>query len=206
MSSVILAPSIETSLWDHFPNAEHPIYGARPMLRGRFHQVAAVASVPVGIHLVVSLAGPAAQFTLLVYALTTTLMFGVSAAYHRLAQGVLARFWMRRLDHSMILVSIAGGTTPIALLGIGGPANGCVLGRGIRRSGDEDDQADSRRRHRQLDLPALGRSAAARPSWSASKGWLGRSRSLDGIRGDLASHRTQFRRSSAITRFGTYSL
>lgn len=127
MSSVILAPSIETSLWDHFPNAEHPIYGARPLLRGRFHQAAAVASVPVGIHLVVSLAEPAAQLTLLVYVLTTTLMFGVSAAYHRLAQGVLARFWMRRLDHSMILISIAGGTTPIALLGIGGLAGILLL-------------------------------------------------------------------------------
>jgi hemolysin III len=86
-----------------------------------------MASVPVGIHLVTSLAQPGAQLTLLVYALTTTLMFGVSAAYHRLAQGVLARFWMRRLDHSMILVSIAGGTTPIALLGIGGAAGILLL-------------------------------------------------------------------------------
>jgi len=53
-------------------------------------------------------------------------MFLVSATNHRLAQGVLARFWMRRLDHAMILLSIARGATPIALLGIGGVA-GIVL-------------------------------------------------------------------------------
>jgi hemolysin III len=127
MSSVILAPSIETTLWDRFPNSEHPIYGARPLLRGRFHQAAAVASVPVGIHLVTGVAEPADQLALLVYAVTSALMFLVSAAYHRLAQGVLARFWMRRLDHSMILVSIAGGTTPIALLGVGGTAGFVLL-------------------------------------------------------------------------------
>lgn len=141
MSSVILAPSIETSLWDHFPNAEHPIYGARPLLRGRFHQAAAVASVPVGIHLVTRIAEPEARLTVVVYAVTATLMFLVSAGYHRLAQGVLARFWMRRLDHSMILIHIAGGTTPIALLGVGGVAgqlllaaswSGALLGTGMK--------------------------------------------------------------------------
>ena len=120
MTSVVLAPSIDTSLWDHFPHADHPIYGERPLLRGRFHQAGALVSIPIGIVLVTIIAEPAARLPSLVYAMTTTSMFAVSAAYHRLAQGVLARFWMRRVDHSMILINIAGGTTPIALLGVGG--------------------------------------------------------------------------------------
>jgi len=55
-----------------------------------------------------------------VYALTGFLMFLTSASYHRVADSVMARFWMRRLDHSMIFIHIAGATTPIAILGVGG--------------------------------------------------------------------------------------
>jgi hemolysin III len=43
-------------------------------------------------------------------------MFGVSALYHRVDWLPDARRWMRRLDHSMIFVLVAGTYTPIALL------------------------------------------------------------------------------------------
>ena len=102
------------------------IYGARPRLRGRLHQLAAVVSVPVGIELIAA-ASPQARPAVAVYAVTWSLMLGTSAAYHRLAQSVAARFWMRRLDHSMILVHIAGSTTPVALLGVGGRAGTGLL-------------------------------------------------------------------------------
>ena len=51
----------------------------------------------------------------LAYALAIVAMFGVSAAYHRVEWGSdVARAWMRRLDHSMIYLFIAGTYTPFA--------------------------------------------------------------------------------------------
>lgn len=127
MAAVLLAPSIGTTSREGVALDDHPIYGSRPQLRGRFHQAAALASLPIGIHLLGGVSGPTTRLPVLVYAVTCTLMFSVSAAYHRLAQGFVARFWMRRLDHSMILVHIAGATTPIALLGVGGSAGRILL-------------------------------------------------------------------------------
>jgi hemolysin III len=53
----------------------------------------------------------------LAYTLAIVAMFAVSATYHRVSWGsTAARSWMRRLDHSMIFVFIAGTYTPFALL------------------------------------------------------------------------------------------
>ena len=134
MAIAVMAPMDGAAIEDETLLATHPIYGIRPRLRGRIHQVAAIGSVMTGVHLVLGLSGPASRIPTLAYAATCTLMFGTSAAYHRLAHGVLARFWMRRLDHTMILLHIAGTTTAIALLGVGGftgrllAATSCTLG------------------------------------------------------------------------------
>ena len=53
----------------------------------------------------------------LAYTLAIVAMFTVSATYHRVSwRSTAARSWMRRLDHSMIFVFIAGTYTPFALL------------------------------------------------------------------------------------------
>jgi hemolysin III len=53
----------------------------------------------------------------LAYTLAIVAMFAVSATYHRVSwRSTAARSWMRRLDHSMIFVFIAGTYTPFALL------------------------------------------------------------------------------------------
>ena len=127
MASVILTPLVGRTLQGSEGLVTHPIYGSRPLLRGRLHQAAALVSIPAGVHIVIEVAGPQTRLAASVYALTCTLMFTASAAYHRLAQGILARFWMRRLDHSMILIHIAGATTPIALIGVGGGAGRALL-------------------------------------------------------------------------------
>lgn len=121
MAAVITSPTVLTTVerFDHL--IDHPIYGNRPRLRGRFHQLGAVVSIPGGLVLVSGVGEPGHRGAAVVYALTAVAMFSTSAAYHRLAQSVVARFWMRRLDHSMIFVHMAGATTPLALLGIGGP-------------------------------------------------------------------------------------
>ena len=127
MAALVFAPAIDVRLVDYSVIATNPVYGERPLLRGRFHQLGAVASLPAGALLVTRYATPEARFAALAYALTGFLMFLTSASYHRLADSVMARFWMRRLDHSMIFFHIAGATTPIALLGMGGTAGFVLL-------------------------------------------------------------------------------
>ena len=55
-------------------------------------------------------------------------MFGVSALYHRIDwRSARSRVWMRRLDHSMILLLIAGTYTPFALLAFDGVLSRVIL-------------------------------------------------------------------------------
>ncbi|BBZ40006.1 PAQR family membrane homeostasis protein TrhA [Mycobacterium conspicuum] len=91
-----------------------------PRLRGWIHLYCAVAAFFAGSALVVlsfTLASKQAGLATLVYALAIVAMFAVSATYHRVRwQSAAARKWMRRLDHSMIFVFIAGTYTPFATL------------------------------------------------------------------------------------------
>lgn len=94
---------------------------ATPRLRGRIHQVAFFVSIPMGVTLVALASGAAATAVSVIYAVSLTAVFGTSAAYHRGRWGPRARLWMKRLDHSMIYVLIAGSYTPIAVLALHGP-------------------------------------------------------------------------------------
>jgi hemolysin III len=63
-----------------------------------------------------------------VYGLTVVGLFGVSALYHRVTwKSDRVRTWMKRLDHSMIFVFIAGTYTPFALLAMDAPTGRIVL-------------------------------------------------------------------------------
>jgi hemolysin III len=53
-----------------------------------------------------------------VYAAALTGLFGVSALLHRRYWQPRARLWLRRADHSMIFVAIAGTYTPVAALAL----------------------------------------------------------------------------------------
>jgi hemolysin III len=89
----------------------------KPRLRGVLHQWAFFASLVIGAVLVI--VAPAGRGTLAaaIYAASVTSLFGVSALYHRIDWvSAGARRWMRRLDHTMIFVLIAGSYTPFALL------------------------------------------------------------------------------------------
>ncbi len=86
----------------------------RPVLRGRLHQLCALASLPAGLHLVGG-ADAGQRPAAVAYALTWSAMFATSACYHRLAQSPTARRRMRRADHSMIFVHIGGTATALAL-------------------------------------------------------------------------------------------
>ena len=57
-----------------------------------------------------------------IYAVALAGLLGTSALYHRITWQPRARAWLRRLDHAMIFVLIAGTYTPFALLVLDGPA------------------------------------------------------------------------------------
>jgi hemolysin III len=105
----------------------HRSLRAHPSLRGRLHQVAAIAAVPAGTALVLVADGPRARLGVLVYAVALVTQFGASAAYHLGRWSGRARQHMQRLDHSTIFVLIAGTYTPFALLVLEGPASIAVL-------------------------------------------------------------------------------
>lgn len=91
----------------------------KPRLRGWLHAYAAAVSIATGAALIAVAAvmrGSGAGVSTSIYAATVTLLFGTSALYHRLNWTPRARAWMRRLDHSMIFVFIAGTYTPLAVL------------------------------------------------------------------------------------------
>ena len=92
----------------------------RPRHRGRLHQIVFFLSIPAGAALVALATSASARLGAAVYAVTLTGLFGTSAAYHRLAHSVRARSVMRRLDHAMIFLLIAGSYTPICLLTLRG--------------------------------------------------------------------------------------
>ncbi len=91
-----------------------------PRMRGRIHQVAFFVSIPAGVILVALAQGAAATAVAAIYAVSLTAVFGASAAYHRGAWSPRIRTWMKRLDHSMIYVLIAGSYTPITVLALHG--------------------------------------------------------------------------------------
>jgi hemolysin III len=100
----------------------------KPRLRGILHQWAFLVSLVTGAVLVV--VAPAGRATLAVgiYAPTVAGLFGVSAVYHRVNWvSAAARRWMRRLDHTMIFLLIAGTYTPFALLVLHGTLATAIL-------------------------------------------------------------------------------
>jgi hemolysin III len=92
---------------------------AKPRLRGRLHQYAFFVALACGVVLCSIAAtrpGLAPFVSCLVYSLTVCGLFGISALYHRLTWGERGYQIMRRLDHSMIFLFIAGTYTPFCVL------------------------------------------------------------------------------------------
>ena len=100
----------------------------KPRLRGVFHQYAFFVALAAGIALVAVSDSGRELFATWVYAAALAAMFGISALYHRVNwRSTRARAWMRRLDHSAILLLIAGTYTPFALLAFDGAIAQVVL-------------------------------------------------------------------------------
>jgi hemolysin III len=115
---------------EHVARAAAEVLG-KPRARGWIHLVSAIVAVVAGASLIAvawPLAGPKAGLATFVYVGSVVGMFTVSAIYHRVTwETARARIWMKRLDHSMIFVLIAGTYTPFALLAMPHDAGVLVL-------------------------------------------------------------------------------
>jgi len=100
---------------------------AKPRLRGVLHQYAFFVSLASGTLLLLLAATTRASLAVGIYAASVSALFGVSALYHRVTWSTPARRRMRRLDHAMIFLLIAGTYTPVGLLVLNGTLATVVL-------------------------------------------------------------------------------
>ena len=99
----------------------------RPKLKGHLHLVAAVASIGALVWLVRAADNVEAAISAWTYGVAAVLCYVASSAYH-LVRTERARGFMRRLDHSMIYVLIAGTFTPVGILAMSGWWRWIVVG------------------------------------------------------------------------------
>jgi hemolysin III len=99
----------------------------KPRLRGWLHAGALPIALLAGFVLVALGTTVQARVAAAIYAVTSILLFGVSALYHRGTPGPRAAEVLRRLDHANIYLIIAGTYTPFALLALHGTARVVVL-------------------------------------------------------------------------------
>jgi hemolysin III len=88
----------------------------RPMLRGVSHVSAAIAAMLGAPLLLLAADSPRAYVGGAIFATSLILLYGTSAAYHRIAWTPLFRAIISRMDDSMVLVLIGGTYTPLCLV------------------------------------------------------------------------------------------
>ena len=90
----------------------------RPTWRGRIHLWAFWLTIPAVIVLLSMADRLGARIGVVIFGVSLAALYGCSAAYHLLARTERAQRLMRRLDHSMIFVLIAGTYTPVCLVAL----------------------------------------------------------------------------------------
>lgn len=99
----------------------------KPRLRGSLHHQAFYVSLVAGVALVAYASGAEATVAALIFAMSVSALLGVSALYHRGDWTHSVRMKLRRLDHSMIFLLIAGTYTPFAVLVLDGTFSTVLL-------------------------------------------------------------------------------
>lgn len=99
----------------------------KPRLRGVLHEIAFFVSLVSGAWLVWDAPTLSSKLLCLIYACAISLLFGVSALFHRHTWGPVGRRRMRRADHSTIFIAIAGSYTPVAGIALTGWARTTLL-------------------------------------------------------------------------------
>ncbi|MEV6706809.1 PAQR family membrane homeostasis protein TrhA [Micromonospora wenchangensis] len=108
-----------------------PVDIGKPRMRGWLHTYAFFVAVVCGIVLSAVAAtrpGWTPLVSCLIYSVTVCGLFGTSALYHRRVWSERGYQIMRRMDHSMIFVFIAGTYTPLCVLLLDRPTAVLMLG------------------------------------------------------------------------------
>jgi len=104
------------------------VTAVKPRLRGVVHEYAFFVALVAGAALLVVAPAGKARVAIAIYVLGLAGLLGTSALYHRVTwRKPNVRRWLRRLDHSMIFLLIAGTYTPFALLVLSQPLGTVVL-------------------------------------------------------------------------------
>ena len=98
-------------------NSVKVITKIRPFLRGRFHEAAFFYSLGASTLLVAMASDAKARWAALIYGVCLAGLFGISSLY-QICWYQKDYNLLRRLDHAMIFVFIAGTVTPICILGL----------------------------------------------------------------------------------------
>ena len=98
----------------------------KPTWRGWIHAGVTPLAIAAGIVLIVLAHGAPAKWAAAVFTLTSMLLFGMSAVYHRFNWSPRTKLVLKRIDHANIFLLIAGTYTPLAVLALP-PLEGVVL-------------------------------------------------------------------------------
>ncbi|WP_125610641.1 PAQR family membrane homeostasis protein TrhA [Specibacter cremeus] len=96
-------------------SSPHPA-ALKPSWRGWLHTGAAPVVLAAGVLLILLAPGTTAKVTTSIYTLTGVMLFGTSALYHRVDWSPTVKILLKRLDHSNIMLVIAGTYTPLSAL------------------------------------------------------------------------------------------
>ncbi|WP_323960797.1 hemolysin III family protein [Arthrobacter sp. JZ12] len=86
----------------------------KPKWRGWIHLGATPLAIAAGIVLIALAPSTAGKITSAIYAFTGILLFGISATYHRGNWAPRTKVILKRLDHTNIMLVIAGSYTPLS--------------------------------------------------------------------------------------------
>lgn len=99
----------------------------KPLLRGWLHLGASPLALIAGMALMVFAPTLAGRVSSGVFALTSVMLFGTSAVYHRGTWSPKAQAVLRRMDHANIFLIIAGTYTPLVVILLEGRTRVLVL-------------------------------------------------------------------------------
>jgi hemolysin III len=105
---------------------DHPPTEVKPTWRGWIHAGTFPFTIAAGIVLICLAQGAPAKWASAVFMLTSMLLFGNSALYHRIDWTPKTKLIFKRIDHANIFLLIAGTYTPIAVLALP-PEKGTLL-------------------------------------------------------------------------------
>lgn len=123
ISLPLLADELSHPTGDH---ADTPSEEPKPRWRGWIHASTFPLAVAGGIVLICLANGVLAKWASAVFMVSSMLLFGISALYHRFNWRPRTKRIFKRLDHANIFLLIAGTYTPIALLALP-PRSGLLL-------------------------------------------------------------------------------